>query len=105
MADEQKPVAVAAKKKLIKGRHHSAIKRHRQNVKRAAQNRTTLSTLRSSIKKVRQAVTQKDAASSKTALKEAVSLLHRAGSKGIIHRKNASRNIAKLSSLVSGLAA
>lgn len=101
MADE-KP-AEAKKKKLVKGRHASAIKRHRQSVKRAEQNRSDISAVRSAIKKVIQAVRAKDASQAKDALKKAASLLHKSAKKKIIHDRNASRHIARLSALVTKL--
>lgn len=100
MADE-KPAAEAKKRKLIKGRHASAIKRHRQSVTRAVRNKSTLSTLRTSIKRVIQAVRDKDSGQAKTALRNTVSLLHKAAGKNVIHQGNASRHIARLSSLVA----
>jgi small subunit ribosomal protein S20 len=101
MAEEK--AAADKKTKLPKGRHRSAIKRHRQNLKRAEQNRTVHSTLRTAIKKVKQAVEAKDTALAQTSLRTAMSLLHKAGQKGMIHRGNASRHIGRLSSLVSSL--
>ncbi|MBI3541475.1 MAG: 30S ribosomal protein S20 [Deltaproteobacteria bacterium] len=106
MAEEKKEAAggeakAKTKKKLVKGRHKSAIKRHRQSVGRHDLNRSVVSNLRTSIKKVRAAVANKDKALAKALLPLAISRLHKAGSKGIIHHSNASRNIARLSSLVS----
>jgi len=101
MAEEEKPAAAgeAKKKKLVKGRHKSAIKRHRQSLKRAKSNQTIISSVRTAMKKVKQAAVTKDAAQIQTSLRSAMSLLHRAASKGIIHHRNASRHIARLSSL------
>lgn len=102
MADE-KPAAgapgEAKKRKLVKGRHKSAIKRHRQSLKRAERNQAVVSSVRTAMKKVKQAVASKDAAQIQTSLRTAMSLLHRAAAKGIIHHQNASRHIARLSSL------
>ncbi len=102
MAEEKKgPAGEAPKRKLPKGRHVSAIKRHRQSLKREAQNRPVKSVLHSAIKNVVKAVSQKDAALAQSALRKAVSLLHRAANKGLIHDRNASRHIARLSALVA----
>jgi small subunit ribosomal protein S20 len=70
--------------------HASAIKRNRQRIKKTAQNRATKSALRSELKKARVALTSasKEAA---TLVKEAVSALDRAASKGTIPAKRASR--------------
>ena len=97
---EGKP-AEAKKRKLVKGRHHSAIKRHRQSLKRAVQNRATLSAMKTAVKKVHQAVTSKDKGLAQTQLKTAMSLLHRAASHGVIHHRNASRQIARLSQRIA----
>lgn len=100
---EEKPATAAAgeakKRKVPKGRHLSAIKRHRQSLKRADRNQTALSAVKTAIKKVKQAVVAKDAARIQTSLRTAMSLLHRAASKGILHHRNAARHIARLSTL------
>jgi len=95
----------AKKRKLIKGRHISAIKRHRQNVKRADRNHLVISQLKSVAKKVRAAVGQKDAATVQGALREAMSAFAKAEAKGVIHKKTASRRISRLSQLVQKSAA
>lgn len=101
---EEKPAAGAAKKRKVpKGRHLSAIKRHRQSVKRAKRNQTARSATRTSVKKVLQAVQKKDAPLAQSLLKQAISHLHRAASKGYLHTRNASRHIGRLSSLVVGI--
>lgn len=101
--EEAKP-GEAKKRKLVKGRHASAIKRHRQSLKRAARNQTAFSSLKTSMKKVRQAVLSKDGKAAGELLKAAMSSLHKAASRGIIHPRNASRHIARLSSLVNSAA-
>lgn len=103
MAEETKKEA--PKKKLVKGRHASAIKRNRQNVKKQAQNKSAISAVRTAMKRVKQAVVAKDAPKAKDALKGAISLLDRAGKKGIFHRNTASRHVSRLSKLVSKIAA
>ncbi|MFO1462364.1 MAG: 30S ribosomal protein S20 [bacterium] len=96
MADAKKP-------KLPKGRHRSQIKRHKQSLKRATRNVTIRSEVRSFIKKVRQSVEKKDAALAKAALIEAIRKIDKAVSKGILHSKNRSRKISRLSKLVASL--
>lgn len=75
--------------------HASAVKRNRQRIKRTARNRAAKSELRTEIKKARTAVTgtAKDAAA---LVKEAVSALDRAASKGTIPAKRASRVKSRL---------
>ena len=103
MADEKPAAGAAKKRKVPKGRHLSAFKRHRQSVKRAALNKNARSATRTSVKKVLQAVQKKDATLAQTLLKQAISQLHRAASKGYVHARNASRHIGRLSSLVAGI--
>ncbi len=103
MADSKK--TEAKKRKLVKGRHKSAIKRHRQSVKRAEQNLTVVSYLKTISKRVHQAVQKKDANLAKEALKLAMSTFDKAAAKGVVRRQNASRHIARLSKLVHQLAA
>lgn len=103
MADAKS--AETKKRKLVKGRHLSAIKRHRQNLKHEERNLTVRSLLKSISKKVRTAISQKDGALAKEALRQAMSGFDKAAKKGVIHRKNASRHIARLSKLVHKLAA
>ena len=98
MAEAQKK-----KVKLIKGRHASAIKRHRQSVKRAVANQTMLGALKTITKRVRQAITKKDKAGAKQALELAMKAFYRAASSGVIHRRNASRHVSRLSQHVSQL--
>ncbi len=100
MADEKKPEGFK-KKKLVKGRHHSAIKRHKQSVKKAARNRPVRSELRTAKKKVIQALQSKKLDDATTLLKEAARLFQKAVSKNVLHKKTASRYISRLSSLVS----
>ncbi|QQR79785.1 MAG: 30S ribosomal protein S20 [Deltaproteobacteria bacterium] len=103
MAEETKEAP--KKKKLVKGRHASAIKRHRQSSKKQAQNKSEISAMRTAVKRVRQAVAAKDSGKAKEALKNASSLLDRVGKKGILHRNTTSRHVSRLSKLVAKIAA
>ncbi len=80
--------------------HKSAIKRARQSDKRHARNHAVLHRTKTVIKKFLTAVRSSEAASdaqSADALhREAVSTLHKAASKGVLHRNTASRRIAQL---------
>jgi len=99
MADTQQTKAKA--RKIPKGRHISAFKRQRQNLKRAARNASALSPLKTFMKKIR--ASGKDRKSAEALLRQTVSLLHKAGRRGLIHPRAASRNIARLSSFVHRL--
>ncbi len=100
MAEAQ---GAAKKRKLVKGRHRSAIKRQRQNLKRAARNQTVLSLVKSTVKKVQTAVAKKDKKLAEQTLRLANSLLFKVAHRGVIHHRNAARRLARLSSLVNSL--
>ncbi len=78
----------------------SAEKANRQAQKHRARNQSVLSTLRTQIRAVREAVTKKDTAAAETALKQATRLLDKAAAKGVIHSRNASRHVARLTKTV-----
>jgi small subunit ribosomal protein S20 len=81
--------------------HKSAIKRHRQSLKRAARNRAMKTRVRNTVKAVRAAVQLKDKDQAMALLGTASSILDKAATKGVIHWKNASRNISRLSKAIS----
>ena len=73
----------------------SAEKANRQSQKRRVRNRAALSTLRTAVKKARTAVDDKSGEA--TALvKQAVSIIDSAVSKGILKRRTASRYVSRL---------
>lgn len=75
--------------------HKSAEKRNRQRITRTDRNRAAKSAVRSIVKKARTAITHATATAAPV-VKEAVSALDRAASKGSIHPKAASRRKARL---------
>ena len=81
--------------------HKSAIKRHRQSLKAYARNRAMRTRIKNVLKTVRKAVAEKDAAKAETALKQASSVLDKAGGKSVIHRRTAARKISRLSLAVN----
>jgi small subunit ribosomal protein S20 len=83
--------------------HKSAIKRIKQNAKKNARNRHVSSTLKTYIKRVREAVEAKDKEAATAALKAAIPVIDKSASKGVIHSSNASRNVSRLTKLVSTL--
>lgn len=83
--------------------HPSAVKRHRQSQKRATRNRAVRSGVRTTVKKVRLAVEASDRESAQAAMKAAQVELDKAVSKGVLHRKNASRRISRLARHVASL--
>jgi small subunit ribosomal protein S20 len=76
----------------------SAAKRARQSVKQHARNKSVTSSVRTQIRKVREAIEKKDAGTIDIELKKAVAALDKAASKGVIHSRNASRRVGRLSS-------
>ncbi len=83
--------------------HPSAIKRHRQSLTRAARNQAIRSNVRSSVKKVRVLVQSGDKAAAQQAVLQVQRTLDKAVSKGVLHRKNASRRVARLARHVDAL--
>ena len=75
----------------------SAEKANRQSQKHRIRNAHVLSTLRTSVRKFREAATAGDAAKIKDELAAAVKQIAKAASKGVIHKGQASRRIARLS--------
>jgi small subunit ribosomal protein S20 len=73
----------------------SAMKRIKQNEKRRLRNRAARSTIRSSLKTARTAAAEKSAQSKEVVL-EAIRVLDRAVSRGIIHRNTAARKKSAL---------
>lgn len=84
--------------------HPSAIKRARQNVVRHARNSTVRSKLKTLIKKVNTFVEEKNVEEAKNVLLSTTRSLDKAVSKGIIHKKTASRKKSRLTKKVNSLA-
>lgn len=84
-------------------RHQSAIKAARQNLKRQEQNRSILRRVKTFIKKVHGAVQEKNSDEAKVSLREATSELHKAVTKGTLHRNTASRWVSRLATRVNAL--
>jgi small subunit ribosomal protein S20 len=75
--------------------HKSAEKRNRQRPKRTLRNRSALGALRTALKKARTALDGK-AAGSEALVKEAIRSIDRAVTKGVVHRRAASRLVSRL---------
>lgn len=73
----------------------SAMKRIKQNEKRRLRNRAARSTIRSALKTARTAAAEKSPQSKEVVL-EAIRILDRAVSRGIIHRNTAARKKSAL---------
>jgi small subunit ribosomal protein S20 len=84
-------------------RIRSAIKKHRQSIKRRTRNVQVRSALKTLIKDLNTAIEAKDLGKSRAVLKSTISALDKASSKGVIHKKTASRSIGRLSKRVHHL--
>ena len=76
--------------------HKSALKRIRQNEKRTLRNKMTKTRVKNVVKATRLAANETPETAADT-LKQAMQVIDKAASKGTIHRKTASRRIARLS--------
>ncbi len=74
----------------------SAEKRNRQAQKRRVRNSAVRSTVKTAVKDARDAITTKDPAKMKDALTTAVRAIGKASSKGVLHKRTASRRISRL---------
>lgn len=78
----------------------SEEKRHRQSLKRQARNQSTKSRVKTLIKKVISAAAGVDPKATEEQLRVAVSAIHKAGRKRVLHPNTAARRVARLSRLV-----
>jgi small subunit ribosomal protein S20 len=83
--------------------HKSTIRRARQAERRRERNRATMNTVKTITKKVLAAVTEKKADDAASLLREAVSTIRKAASKGVLKRNTASRRISRLTLRVNAL--
>ena len=81
--------------------HKSAIKRARQSISRYQRNKAILHGTKTVTKKVKAAVDDKNTELAQSLLRDATSALHKAVTKGALHRKTASRRISKLAAKVN----
>lgn len=83
----------------------SAKKMVRKIVRRTAVNKARRSRVRTFLRKVEEAITAGDAAAASGAFKAAQPELHRAVSRGVVHRNTAARKLSRLSGRIKALAA
>ncbi len=74
----------------------SQIKRNRQNERRRERNRAARTSLKTATKKVHAAAAEGDADTAQTHVREASRALDKAASKGIVHKRTASRRKSRL---------
>jgi len=83
--------------------HKSAEKRLRQTEKRTATNRSRLSRVRTFVKNVESAIETCDKNAAQSAFRLAEPELHRATTKGVMHRNTVARKLSRLSARINAL--
>ena len=83
--------------------HKSAEKRLRQTEKRTIVNRARLSRVRTFVKKVETAIETGDKAVAQSAFQLAQPELHRATTKGVMHKNTVARKLSRLATRINAL--
>ena len=83
--------------------HKSAEKRLRQTEKRTLINRTRMSRVRTFVKKVETAIATGDKEAAQSAFRLAQPELHRATTKGVMHRNTVARKLSWLAAQINAL--
>jgi small subunit ribosomal protein S20 len=83
--------------------HKSAEKRLRQTEKRTVINRARMSRVRTFVKKVEAAIETGDRASAQSAFRLAQPELHRATTKGVMHKNTVARKLSRLAARINAL--
>ncbi|MGI6117750.1 MAG: 30S ribosomal protein S20 [Bilifractor sp.] len=81
----------------------SAKKRILVSNKKAERNKAIRSEVKTAIKSVEQAVSEGDKTAAQEKLAKTISVIEKAGSKGVYHKNNVSRKVARLSRAVSSM--
>ena len=76
--------------------HPSALKRARQNEVKRVINKSYKTKVKKAVKEVRAAIADNSAGQAQQSFKEAVSVIQKTASKGVIHKNQASRKISRL---------
>ena len=84
--------------------HKSAFKRARQSQVRKVRNQSYRTKAKNAVKEVRAAVVGNSEDQAKKSLVKAVSVLQKTVTKGVIHKKEASRKISRLTRQVNQIA-
>ncbi len=83
--------------------HKSAEKRIRQTAKRTAINRARMSRVRTFVKKVEAAIASGEKQAAEAAFQVAQPELHRAVTKGVLHRNTVARKLSRLAHRINAL--
>jgi small subunit ribosomal protein S20 len=84
--------------------HKSAIKKMRQDKVRRLRNKAYKTRVKTVVKNVEVAIMEKNKEAAEKALHEAVSVIDRVASKGIIHKNTAARKKSRLAKKVNAVA-
>ena len=82
----------------------SAKKRILVNQTKAERNKAIKSKVKTAVKKVETAVAEKNVEAAKAALHTAIVEISKAGSKGVYHKNNVARKVARISKAVNEMA-
>ncbi|HIJ58113.1 MAG TPA: 30S ribosomal protein S20 [Deltaproteobacteria bacterium] len=85
--------------------HKSALKRARQNEVKRINNKGYKTRVKKAVKEVRTAISDNSVDQAKKSFVKTVSIVQKAASKGVIHRKQASRKISRLATQINQLTA
>jgi small subunit ribosomal protein S20 len=83
--------------------HRSAEKRLRQTEKRTVINRSRLSRVRTFVKKVETAIASGDKEAAQSAFRLAQPEMHRATTKGVLHKNTVARKLSRLAARINTL--
>ncbi|MBW8269563.1 30S ribosomal protein S20 [Caldovatus aquaticus] len=81
----------------------SARKRIRQTEKRTARNKARRSRVRTFLRKVEQAIAGGDKTAAQAAFRAAQPELHRAATKGVLHRNTVARKLSRLAARIKAI--
>jgi len=89
------------RRSLMAKKNLSALKRVRQSEKRRRRNQFWKSTIKTLTKKVEAAVSSGDKDTAQKMVREAIRIISKARSKGVIHRNTAARKISRITKKVN----
>ena len=87
----------------IMANHKSAKKRILRNESKSKINSSRISRVRTFIKKIEKEIDNKDSEKANLLFKETMPEIHRSVSKGLLHKKTASRKLSRLSKKIKSL--
>ncbi len=85
--------------------HKSAEKRNRQSQVRRLRNKANRTRMKTVVRRVDEAVIAGSIDEAQEALKKAIPVIAKVASKGVLHKKKASRKISRLTKRVNGMTA